>query len=435
MNYTLTSHYVFMGGILAIVMCSAGIFSYYGSRWEKTKKYTYAGFFLCHAIGLLPVVLLPWIHTFAFPLLAAIICVVPFFPGMLYCNYHSDLFSHDPILFRGLLRPVTAFVSAALPIISLIILLNAGSTTAVGYATPLRWILGLIMLTASGYVLLTLVMLYNQWCMESFFSIVTPQAIQTYFILACLFLGAWLISLIGLFTYQAFLYIGLAALIVIPIVHLFITLRLIKAGDLYLSVTIPPGMNSPLIAPKASLQEYNASGFHTLEDEDAYLMEEFALSQIATDIVRKSKRINRQRYKIEHTETTQRQPEKKRSPELSPAIDAQDLRDGLLGKLRDEKVYLDENITITTLANDLNIEPYQLSRFINYHLNTRFNTLINTWRIKEAQQLLAEEPEQTVLDIAFAVGFNSKASFNRVFKDMTGMTPTAYREKTWAKKP
>jgi AraC-like DNA-binding protein len=55
--------------------------------------------------------------------------------------------------------------------------------------------------------------------------------------------------------------------------------------------------------------------------------------------------------------------------------------------------------------------------------------LINSYRVNEAKALLINEPQDTILDIAYAAGFNSKASFNRIFKKVTGMTPSEYRLK------
>jgi AraC-like DNA-binding protein len=68
-----------------------------------------------------------------------------------------------------------------------------------------------------------------------------------------------------------------------------------------------------------------------------------------------------------------------------------------------------------------------LSRIINQHYKLRLTDVINQYRVKEAQMLLVTNPDQAITDIAFEVGFNSIPSFNRVFKDGCGVSPSEYR--------
>ncbi len=99
--------------------------------------------------------------------------------------------------------------------------------------------------------------------------------------------------------------------------------------------------------------------------------------------------------------------------------------------LRQEKLFLDEELTIGELAEHINIPSYLLSYLINEKLNKNFPTLINELRVEEAKRKLVdpEYSDITILEIAFSSGFNTKAAFNRVFKKFTGMTPSRYREK------
>jgi AraC-like DNA-binding protein len=60
-------------------------------------------------------------------------------------------------------------------------------------------------------------------------------------------------------------------------------------------------------------------------------------------------------------------------------------------------------------------------------LDTTFHNLVNSYRVNNAATRLISYPESSILDIAFASGFNSKASFNRLFKKTTGSTPKQYR--------
>lgn len=103
-----------------------------------------------------------------------------------------------------------------------------------------------------------------------------------------------------------------------------------------------------------------------------------------------------------------------------------------LGYMMDiEKIYRDENISLQSMAEKLSLSPHQLSQLLNENLNKNFWDFINTYRVEEAKRLLIDpkRAHQKILTIAFDVGFNTKASFNQVFKRYTGMTPSQYRKK------
>ncbi len=96
--------------------------------------------------------------------------------------------------------------------------------------------------------------------------------------------------------------------------------------------------------------------------------------------------------------------------------------------LEGEHVYREMRLNRAALASKVGIGEQQLSRIINGHFGKSFNELINGYRIGEAKLRLIAEPTQ-ITTIAFEVGFNSIASFNRVFKDMVGVSPTEFRGK------
>ena len=97
--------------------------------------------------------------------------------------------------------------------------------------------------------------------------------------------------------------------------------------------------------------------------------------------------------------------------------------------IKENKPYLDPELTINDLAAQLNVSARQLSTLINAELGKSFFDLINSYRIEEAKRILREsyDPKLTVLEVMYQVGFNSKSSFNTAFKKYTGSTPTAYR--------
>ncbi len=111
----------------------------------------------------------------------------------------------------------------------------------------------------------------------------------------------------------------------------------------------------------------------------------------------------------------------------------ENMQDEYLAKLEaymeEKKPYLDENITIKDLSDDIGIPSHHLSIAINNRLGKNFYTFINEYRIREALSIL-DDPvnlDASIIAVAFRAGFNSKSTFNSVFKKITGKTPTEYR--------
>ncbi|NOQ23727.1 MAG: helix-turn-helix domain-containing protein [Bacteroidales bacterium] len=97
--------------------------------------------------------------------------------------------------------------------------------------------------------------------------------------------------------------------------------------------------------------------------------------------------------------------------------------------MQKERVYLDNELRIQDVAINLNISVHILSHIINEKLNQNFYDFVNTYRIEEAKIRLLDKQynDLTVVAIAYDCGFNSKATFNRLFKQYTGTTPTQYK--------
>jgi AraC-like DNA-binding protein len=98
--------------------------------------------------------------------------------------------------------------------------------------------------------------------------------------------------------------------------------------------------------------------------------------------------------------------------------------------MRNDKTYLDCDLTLRTLANMLKLRPHHLSQILNEQLGKSFYDYVNEHRITHAKELLADKANvaMSILDIAFASGYNNKVSFYNAFKRFVGMTPTRYRE-------
>jgi AraC-like DNA-binding protein len=91
--------------------------------------------------------------------------------------------------------------------------------------------------------------------------------------------------------------------------------------------------------------------------------------------------------------------------------------------------YLNASLAVSDLAEALGVPPRQVSQVLNQVLDEHFFDYVNRYRVRAAQRLLSDpnHAEATILYILYEVGFNSKSTFNRVFKQHTGQTPSAYR--------
>jgi len=93
-----------------------------------------------------------------------------------------------------------------------------------------------------------------------------------------------------------------------------------------------------------------------------------------------------------------------------------------------EKLYTDPEITLGDVAAKLDIHPNYLSQVINTVLKKNFYDYINSQRVEEFTRVVQEPKNQhfTLLALAFGCGFNSKSSFNRNFRKVTGVSPSLY---------
>lgn len=110
------------------------------------------------------------------------------------------------------------------------------------------------------------------------------------------------------------------------------------------------------------------------------------------------------------------------------SVNIQHLNSRLARLLETEKLYRDETLNHDRLASLLNLNRHQLSEYLSQHQEKTFFQLLNKHRIAESKKILLERPGETILSIAFAVGFQTKSVFNNAFKQETGMTPTEYRK-------
>lgn len=106
------------------------------------------------------------------------------------------------------------------------------------------------------------------------------------------------------------------------------------------------------------------------------------------------------------------------------------LIDGLKQLLEEEKLYLNPTLNLRQIADRLSVSPATLSSIINQHFNKSFRELINDRRLIDVKHKLLNNPQgASVLSLALESGFNSEASFYRIFRDNVGATPKAFVEK------
>jgi len=94
-----------------------------------------------------------------------------------------------------------------------------------------------------------------------------------------------------------------------------------------------------------------------------------------------------------------------------------------------EKVYQEPGYNRSNLARELNISETLLSKLVGFEFDKTVPQILNENRVKDAKILLSDT-DADITTITYESGFNSVATFNRVFKDVTDMSPTEYRKKT-----
>lgn len=116
-----------------------------------------------------------------------------------------------------------------------------------------------------------------------------------------------------------------------------------------------------------------------------------------------------------------------REPELSAQV-VQELTQSLQRLVATAQPHLDGEVSLRTLAANLNISPHYLSQFFNQHLGVSFYDYLNNLRHEEAIKMLRDGRHHfSITDIAYRAGFNNRNSFYRVFKEKTGLTPSQYK--------
>jgi len=106
---------------------------------------------------------------------------------------------------------------------------------------------------------------------------------------------------------------------------------------------------------------------------------------------------------------------------------SQELKNQLIMYFEESRPFLNSELRLNDLAEELNLSRHHTSQIINEHFDTNFFDFVNNYRIEEAKELLSKESSLSITDIIYASGFNNRVSFYKTFKKHTGTTPTDFR--------
>lgn len=113
---------------------------------------------------------------------------------------------------------------------------------------------------------------------------------------------------------------------------------------------------------------------------------------------------------------------------VSPKL-LDNLKEQIVRILRDEKRYRDPEYSARKLAEELNTNPRYISAAVNVRFGMNYSTLVNQYRIREAERLLtnAKYDELRMEEISSMVGFANRQSFYAAFYKLHGMTPREFK--------
>ncbi|MCG9873551.1 MAG: helix-turn-helix domain-containing protein [Leptospiraceae bacterium] len=123
------------------------------------------------------------------------------------------------------------------------------------------------------------------------------------------------------------------------------------------------------------------------------------------------------------------QEEKKYLNSQLKNINTSDLKEHLLHLFGNQKVFLEEDLNLSNLAERMQISSHQLSEYLNTQEGKSFPNFLNYYRIEHACDLLQKNPYWPTIRIAYESGFQSKSSFHEAFRKEKGITPTEFRKK------
>lgn len=110
--------------------------------------------------------------------------------------------------------------------------------------------------------------------------------------------------------------------------------------------------------------------------------------------------------------------------------EAKRLEERLMLHMSEERPYLNPELTLGELSAQVNLAKHELTELLNVHIGKNFFTFVNEFRLKAVVRRLSnpDYDHLTIMGIANDCGFNSKSTFNSLFKQFTGKTPSEYKK-------
>jgi AraC-like DNA-binding protein len=109
-------------------------------------------------------------------------------------------------------------------------------------------------------------------------------------------------------------------------------------------------------------------------------------------------------------------------------IDVESKKKKLEDLIQQENIFQNEKLSLSSMADMLDLTPHQLSELINSEYGYGFSRFVRTHRVEQAKNLLIEEPKTSVLAISIMTGFQSQSNFYSAFKEITDESPGNYRK-------
>lgn len=130
-------------------------------------------------------------------------------------------------------------------------------------------------------------------------------------------------------------------------------------------------------------------------------------------------------YEQQRPVEEQSEPASPEQPEVSESMSIDDAVSCWTS--RQDKPYLKRCITVASVSAEMKISPRVLSDYLNNTLNLNFNAWINTLRIGDVKKILVNEKQASLLDVAVRTGFADQSAMSKVFKKITGESPTEFQ--------
>ncbi|PSL29013.1 helix-turn-helix domain-containing protein [Chitinophaga ginsengisoli] len=123
---------------------------------------------------------------------------------------------------------------------------------------------------------------------------------------------------------------------------------------------------------------------------------------------------------------------------MPPPVKLVEEAEPLLKKaMEQDRLYLDPELNLALLSRHTGLPQKTISLVLNQHLQKSFNEFVNGYRVEAFKQNIGQlqQDNMTILAMAFDAGFNSQATFQRAFRNHTGMSPREYMTLHLEKQP